>query len=54
MIVILVLLAIIQTEVIHARAMLDTQAVERFAKVWRQSMHDHIFAGFLKTTKNVQ
>ena len=51
MIVIPMQIAIIQTEVIHARAILDTQAMEWFVKVWRQSIYDHIFAGFFK---NVQ
>ena len=53
MIAISMQIAIIQTEVSHARAMLDTQAMERFAKVWKRSMHDHILASTLKTIENL-
>ena len=41
MIVIIMQVASIQTEVFYARAMLDTQAMERFVKVFiTKSMHD--------------
>ena len=38
MIVIPMQIAVIQTEALRARAMLGTQAMERFVKVWRQSI----------------
>ena len=42
MIVISMQLAVILSEVLHARAMQDTQAMERFVKVWSSSMHNRI------------
>ena len=53
MIVISMQLATIPTVVLHARAILDTQAMERFVKVWSYSMLDHKFNIFLKFFKNV-
>ena len=43
MIVIPMQIAAIQTEALHVRAILDTQAMERFVKVWRQCQSIHAF-----------
>ena len=50
MIVISMQIALIPTVVLRARAMLDTQAMERFVKVWSTFMHNR----FSKSRKLVK
>ena len=52
MIVISMQLAAIPTGVLHVCAMLDTPAMERFVKVWKQSFFDHILTRIFKLPKS--